>query len=227
MNLIERKRLLRKIIKKDGNLNSAIILIMLNNNTLDSIIEKLDNQPTKTNTNCLVKKGYLTSEEQLIEILHHILFRFNVDFWYLKKYGNFIVESVICYEETLPLLLSKKYLGDNSFISFYDLWFKKVCIINFIKILKTIDCSEIICQFLQDYKINPQNFNLNDIKDVNKLYEAIRIICLCNCNEYGLLYLFDTHINENTRYMFQIQIEQLLEKTYQLKELAQELLKNM
>ena len=116
MSIKERKRELRKVIKKENNLNSAIILMMINNKKLDHVIESLDNEITPTNTTCLVRKGYLTSDEQFIDVLHHIMFRFNVDIWFLKKYGNTIIETVLCYEDTIPLLLTKKYLGDNNFI---------------------------------------------------------------------------------------------------------------
>lgn len=227
MNLKERKRELRKVIKKENNLNSAIILMMINDKKLDHVIESLDNKITPTNTNCLVRKGYLTSEEQFIDVLHHIMFRFNVDFWFLKKYGNTIIETILCYEDTISLLLTKKYLGDNKFIPYYELEFKKICIINFYKILKFIDYTEIIYQFLKDYKIDIQNFNIDKIQDVDKLYNALRLICLCNCNSYGLLYLFNPFMNEKTKSMYQVQLEYLLEKTYELRDLAQKLIERI
>lgn len=220
MNIIERKRELRKIIRKDYNLNNATILLLINNGKLDHVIQLLDDENTITNTTCLVRKGYLTSEEQFIEILHHIIYRFYVDFWFLKKYGNYIMESILCYEETIPLLLTKKYLGDNQFIPYYQIEFKKICIINFYKILKFINCSEIVYSFLQDYEIDIQNFKLDEIQDVTKLYNALRLICLCNCNSYGLLYLFDPYMNEKTKLMYQTQIEELVEKTYKIKDIA-------
>lgn len=227
MSIKERKRELRKVIKTENNLNSAIILMMINDKKLDHVIESLDNEITPTNTTCLVRKGYLTSEEQFIDVLHHIMFRFNVDFWFLKKYGNTIIETVLCYEDTIPLLLTKKYLGDNNFIPYYELEFKKICIINFYKILKFIDYTEIIQQFLDDYKIDIQNFNINKIQDVDKLYNALRLICLCNCNSYGLLYLFNPLMNEKTKSMYQVQLGYLLENTYELKDLAQELIERI
>lgn len=227
MNIIERKRKLRKIIKKDYNLNNAIILLMIDNGKLDQVIQLLNDEITTTNTTCLVKKGYLTSEEQFLEILHHIIYRFNVDFWFLKKYGNYIMESILCSEEAIPLLLTKKYLGDNQYIPYYQIKFKEICIINFYKILKFIDCTEIIYTFLKDYKIDIQNFKLDEIQDVTKLYDALRLICLCNCNTYGLLYLFDPYMNEKTKPMYQIQVEELIKKTYEIKDVAKKLIENI
>lgn len=46
MSIKERKRELRKVIKKENNLNSAIILMMINDKKLDHVIESLDNEIT-------------------------------------------------------------------------------------------------------------------------------------------------------------------------------------
>lgn len=227
MNIIERKKTLKKIIEKDYNLNNAIILLLINSKKLDQVIQKINNKVTITNTTCIIKKGYLTSEEQFLDIIHHIINRFNTDFWFLKKYGNYIMEIILCQRETIPLLLTKKYLGDNKYIPYYQLEFQKICIINFYKILKYIDYTEIIYTFLQDYKIDIQNFKLSNIHDVTKLYNTLRLICLCNCNSYGLLYLFDSYINEKTKLMYQIQLENLIEKTYELKDIAQKIIENI
>lgn len=86
---------------------------------------------------------------------------------FLKKYGNTFIECILTCNDTLPLLCSKKYIGNNSYIPYYTLEFKKACIINFYRILNSIEKSVIIYNFLKENQIDLNNFNLNDIKDVD------------------------------------------------------------
>lgn len=82
------------------------------------------------------KKSYLTSEEQFIEVIEHIISRFNTDFWFLRKNGNTFIECILTRKDILPLLFSKKYIGDNSYIPYYTLEVKKSLYYEFLHNIK-------------------------------------------------------------------------------------------
>lgn len=223
-NKIIRNKRLKKIITQNYSENGSLIYFLIVTNSLNEVIQHLDNIRTFPNSTSLIKKGYLTSEEQFIDVLKYIISRFNIDFWFLRKNGNTIIKYILTCEETLPLLFSKKYVGDSKFCSYYTLEYKKSCIMNFYKILKSIEKTNIIVSFLEENKIDLKNFDTNSNKDVDSLYQALRLLCLCNCNSFGLLYLFDGNINERNKNMYCIQLEMLIEKSFQLKDIANQFL---
>lgn len=98
---------------------------------------------------------------------------------------------------------------------------------SFYTILNSIERSEVINTFLEDNQIDLDSFNINDIKDVDLLYQTLRLLCLCNCNSFGLLYIFDASIIKENKDMYCWQLEMLIERTYKIKNLAIDFLESI
>ena len=60
--------------------------------------------------------------------------------------------------------------------------------------------------------------HLDSLRDEKKLYAVLKLICLCNCTSYNLIYLFDNHINTSGKNFCLMQLEILLNRTYKLKD---------
>ena len=58
MNLDDRKAEIKKLALEEKS-NGALIYQLVDDGYLDFVISKINDKKTKTNTTCLVKKGYL------------------------------------------------------------------------------------------------------------------------------------------------------------------------
>lgn len=206
---VQKKKKLEKLILNNYTEINIIIYFLLINHKLDNIIEKLDDKEVTLNQISVVKKGYLTSEEQLLDTLKYIIDCFDNEFWFIKTNRNIIIDCLINSPRAKELIYSKKYIGDNQYIDYFFELFQNIMIDNFKKILlySTIDLQEI-------FKKNKIK-NLNDVKNV---YRLLKLICLCNCTSYNLIYLFDNHINTTGKDFCLIQLEILFDRTYKLQE---------
>lgn len=68
MTLEERKKELKKLALKNA-FNGGTIYKMINEGKVDHIIKEINDEKTIPNVTCMVKKGYLTGNEQFLEIL--------------------------------------------------------------------------------------------------------------------------------------------------------------
>lgn len=189
------------------------------NGKLDNIICKMDDVKIITNTSSIVKKGYLTSEEHFLEVLYHVINTINIDFGFVKM-KNSIMELMIKNPKSYKLLLSKKYIGNNNYIPYYQLNFKKFCLFNFLEILNFVDKTPIIVHFFKSNNIDINNIKLNRKADVENLYSILLLICLCNGTSYGLYYIFEYKPNPKSKDICTIQLEMLIEKTMKIKDKA-------
>jgi len=222
--LNKRKTRLKKLLNKNQHEYSPLMYFLINNNKLDIVIDKMDDINIIPNTTCLVKKGYLTTEEHFLEVLYHVINSINTEFWTVRK-KNTIIEYMLSHPNSSKLLLSKKYIGNNDFIPYYQHNIKKICIYGFCDILKFVHKTETIVSFFKDNNVDIFNFNLTRKKDVDNIYEILILICMCNYSEYGLYYIFDFNINPKIRNMCTIQLEMLIEKTEKIQDKAREFLK--
>lgn len=222
-NLVQRKKKLEKIIKEKFDECSSLSFLLVHTGKLDSVINLLDDEETITDTTCLVKKGYLTSEEQFVSVLEYIIQIINNEFWFLVD-KNTIIEAILCFDISLDLLLSKKYIGNNKFMEFYEYGVKKICISNFYDVLKFVDRTDLIDSFLINHQINVNSFDINDKGDIVNLFNLLKLVAICNFNSYHLLYLFNTDMNDENKEMFEIQIEILIEKTIERENMAKDIL---
>ena len=69
MTLNERKEEIKEIALNNYS-NGASIYMLVNNNYLDHIINKINDEKTYQNTLSVVKKGYLTGNEQFVDVLN-------------------------------------------------------------------------------------------------------------------------------------------------------------
>lgn len=211
--LPQRKKTLKNVIKKNYSECSTLAYLLIHTGKLDNVIKKLNNKIAITDTNCIIKKGFLTSEEQFVSVLEHIIYRMNTYFWFLTT-KNTIIELILNYEETEKLLLSKKYVGNNSYISFYDFYTKRSCVSSFYKLLKSNELnSTTISKFLTSHKIDINTIDIDNEQDIEKLFKILRLICICNYNSYQLFYLFNDKIEAKNKIMYQYQLETLIERT--------------
>lgn len=180
--------------------NDAYIYKLLKNKILDNFIIKLDNRKTNTTTKSIIKKGYLTANEQFIDLLNNFIICLDTDFYFLGKYRNIIIEIILGYEENYKFILCKNYWGDNSFIPYFKYNIKKIIVTGFYNNIKMlIDESEDIKGLLKIEKINFDKISLKQKKDVDKLYNLLKYLTVANSNKYCLLYLFtdfDVSVNE-------------------------------
>lgn len=187
--------------------------LLIKNNKLDSLISKLDDSKTITNTTSIVKKGFLTSEEQLLSLLYNLIHYVNKDFWFMKNHRSFFIEAIINSKEAENTLLSKKYFHNNNYLPFYKFHFQKIIINNFYNILKTIPKTEIISNFLKKHKIELDKINSKNHNDVEQIYNLLKLICICNNDRFNLFYILDDKNKNKISDMLITQFELLIEET--------------
>lgn len=200
---------LEKLILKNYTEINIIIYFLLVNHKLDNIIEKLDEQEVILEQSSVIKKGYLTSEEQLLDTLKYLIDCFDNEFWFIKTNRNIIIDCLIHSPRAKELIYSKKYIGDNQYIDYFFELFQNIMIDNFKKILlySNIDLKELF-----------QKNHIQNLNDEKNIYRFLKLICLCNCTSYNLIYLFDNHINTIGKDFCLMQLEILLNRTYKLQD---------
>lgn len=206
--LKKKKEKIKKILEEKYTETNIIIYFLLINHKLDNIIASLDDViviPEIANT---IKKGYLTSEEQFVEMLKYIIDTFNNEFWFIRSNRNIILDCLINSKEAREILYSKKYLGDNQYIDYFFGLFQKMMVHSFQKII--IDSTIDMDMFLRES-------HLDSLRDEKKLYAVLKLICLCNCTSYQLIYLFDSNLDKRNKHFYTMQLEIILDRTYRLK----------
>lgn len=215
--LSKRKNTLKRILKKHYSESTTLAYLLISTGKLDNVIKKINEKDD------LLKNNSLSSEKQFIEVLLHLIRQINNTLWFLNE-KNTIIEYLLNCDEALPILLSTKRIGNNEFIPFFEFHTKKLLICNFYKVLKFIDRSDKINRFLTDNKLNIDELNINNQKDIEKILEVFKLICLCNQNSFRLFYAFDNNINVKIRDMLKNQIEILIENTISVQDQAKSFL---
>lgn len=205
----KKKEKLEKLILNNYTEINIIIYFLLVNHKLDNIIEKLDEEEVVLEQACVIKKGFLTSEEQLLDTLKYLIDCFDNEFWFIKTNRNIIIDCLVNSPKAQELIYSKRYIGDNQYLDYFFELFQNIMVDNFKKILlySTIDLKEV---FLKN--------NIKDLDDIKNIYKLLKLTCLCNCTSYNLIYLFDNHINTSGKNFCLMQLEILLNRTYKLKD---------
>lgn len=189
MNLEKRKKELIEIAISKYT-NGGIIFILINEGHLDHIINKITDEITPTNSKAIIKKGYLTGNEQFINVLSEMISYFS-DIFCTIKHKEIALEFIL--EQTTPnFLLCKKYWGDNSFISYYTKNMNILFVKNFYDNIKFIYYEYF--DFFQSINIE-DNLKLNKTKDVNLILDFMIKLIWCNCerNQYSINYIFSNY----------------------------------
>lgn len=189
MTLNERKEEIKEIALNNYS-NGASIYMLVNNNYLDHIINKINDEKTYPNTLSVVKKGYLTGNEQFVDVLNETLFYFNSCFLPLEHKETHFANLL---ENYIPqFLLCKKYWGNNKYIPYYRKNMQKLIAKNFYENIKYI---------YKDYTDFFNNINITNTLTLNTSEELEKIVTLmeefvwCNCKykQFSLSYLFTNH----------------------------------
>lgn len=188
MNLDDRKAEIKKLALEEKS-NGALIYQLVDDGYLDFVISKINDKKTKTNTTCLVKKGYLTGNEQFVDVFCEFLHRF--EHYFAPLNGKKIYISMLFEEKAPKFLLCKNYWGDNSFIEYYSFHIKQFLVYNMYQNIKFIYSEE--PRFFKGLDIT-ERMSLRNPKHINILFEFMRDMIWCNnYDSYANRVLFCDH----------------------------------
>ena len=187
---------MKKSANKERIYNTTIILkiidkgdiiSLLDTVCLDNIINRITKDKTILNSNSIIKKGYLTGEEQFIDLLSNFIYYFRMMLPTIV-HNNMCIYNIFKNQEP-TILLNKDYYHDNKNEE-YNKEFKKLIVRNMydnIKILYPNFSNKVWKKF----KIS-DNMDIGNDKDVDTLFNFMRLLTWSNINEYAILYLFDS-----------------------------------
>lgn len=168
--------MLKMVISSKDILNKSFIIRFLLEDTLDSYIEKLDDDIGLIEIDSFVKKGYLTSEEQFISILDNFITYF-LDIVSDVNFGENIFKVCIN-TKVWDIFLDKKYFYDNDNMEYfyYNL--------NLLK-------DDLIYE-LDSLALDINRFDVKRKGDVKKVATLLNDICFVNkSRSYMLFSLFN------------------------------------
>ncbi len=178
-----RKEDLKKLALKRSD-NGGIIYQLLCSNKLDKIIDLITDERTPAIKSSFVKKGYLTGNEQFLDVLSNFLYYFDMKFPAIT-HKNLMIQMIL--ETQVPeFLLCKKYYGDNENMDYFRDGMDKAIVYNFYDNTIFIDDGKTF----QQYKIIPHKMNLDDRKDLDIIIDLMRDLSWTNINSYSIGYLF-------------------------------------
>ncbi len=189
MNKNERKAILKEIALKNFS-NGGRIYQLIEDGCFDKIIKKINDEKTFTNSKAIVKKGYLTGNEQFLDILNELIFYFESSFLVLQRKDWFL--SCILENKIPEFLLCKKYWGDNNHIPYFQYNMRKLFVENaYNNILYIYDEHT---EFFKKLNIT-KSMDLSELSNVNILYYFIieLIWCNCNSNQYSFNSIFSNY----------------------------------
>ncbi len=193
-SLEERKEIICKLAFEQYDIG-ALIYKYVKEGSLDHIISKITDVKTKTIKTSFVPKGYLTGEEQFVDVLGQFITRFNHYFAPIEHKGLIIQE--ILASQVPKFLLCKNYVGDNSYINYYQFNMKQCIVNNFYKNIKVV--YDMYSEFFKYFGIT-KNMSLKNEKSVDLLFDLLHEMVWCNFDEYGiynLFYDYETMLKEN------------------------------
>ena len=195
--LLKKEKKIKKIVfNGDFSSNDALIYNFLVNHTLDDVIKNITPEKTKciknTISNC-TKKGYLTCYEQFLDILNNTIARIKHDFYFLGNNDYLVISFILENKKENDFLLSKKYWGDNNNMCYFMSSIKKYVVYNFYDNLCILSKNNTkIKLFLENKKLDIYEVDLSNDDDVDRLYELLRELALCNAKEWNILFLFSS-----------------------------------
>ncbi|MDO5569373.1 MAG: hypothetical protein Q4G04_04610 [bacterium] len=193
MNLNERKEELKQLALASKS-NGAIIFQLINENVLDVVISKINDKKTNTVVTSLVKKGYLTGNEQFIDILSEFIYYYEK--WFAPLSNKKVYIALILEKKFPKFLVCKNYWGDNNFIPYYQFNMKKVIVENMYDNIKFVYNKN--QKFFKGVGIN-NRLSLKNSKSIDVLFDFMKKLIWCNPDEFALFYVFDSYkksINE-------------------------------
>lgn len=186
MNLEKRKKELMQVALEE-NFHGADIYRLIKDESLDHIIPMITNEITKTKYRSVVEKGYLTGDEQFVQLLTEFIHYFNSK---LPPIIYDISQISLLLENQVPeWMLCKKYWGDNENIDYFILNFNKTIVNHFYEnILFVYDnFSEIF-----EKEDITKEMSLDNTTDVDIIFNFLKKLVWSNPNEFGIYFLFES-----------------------------------
>ena len=203
-----REKKIKKLLLNNYTEINITIYFLLIHHKLDKILENLDDTKVISPPCSLEKKKFLSSEEQLLEIIKYIVENFEREFWFIRLNRNIVLDCLLNNSQSKELIYSKIHIRDNQYLDYFFEEFQKITISNFKKILLRSNINTE--RLFQENKIK-------DWDDTKQIYQLLKLICLCNCTSYNLIYLFDNQVNTISPHFCSMQLEILLTRTSKLK----------
>lgn len=187
MNKNKRKEDIKKLLLEESVSSYGRIYQLIQTGKLDKIIDKINDEKTETIVSSIVKKGYLTGNEQFLDIIANFICFFDRYFPTIS-HRDYILECIFDSDYIPDFLLCKKYWGDNDNIPYFIYQIKRYVIYNFSLTIKKIGnhFNKNVLSLLN----NKIDIDLNDEEEVNKIFDLIQNICWTNINSYSLIFLF-------------------------------------
>lgn len=181
----QRKKQLKELALKKSD-NGGRIYQLINSNVLDKAIDKITDEKTPTIVTSIIKKGYLTGNEQFIDMLNNFIYYFDSKFPTIE-HKDLMIELI--FENQIPeFLLCKKYWGDNSNMQYFIDNMNKAIVYNFNETLLFIDDKIIFKGFIK----NIQKLDINNKQDLDKVVNFMKKLLWTNIGSYSVMYLFQS-----------------------------------
>ena len=189
MNTKTKREELKELVLKMNVSNTGIIYQILNSKSIDLMLKKITDEKTNIEGKSLMKKKYLTGDEQFIVLLNHFVSFFDYHFPTIND-KDLHIEYLM--EYYFPdFLFCKKCCEDNDNLDYFQYEMKKAVVYNFHENIQYL-YSEKNKKFWDRVKIT-KDMDINDKDNVDILFDFLKKIALANINEFSTVYLFDNY----------------------------------
>lgn len=174
------------LVLKKGSAINGILYKIIQNGYLDKVINKITDDKVITPTTSITKKGYLTGNEQFLDILNSFVIYFDRIFtpvMYKEACVSFVLEK-----ETPKFLLSKKYCHDNDNLEDFIKEYKRLMVNNVANTLPAI-YDYLDQKVMNEFKLEPL-MNINDDEVVERILRFMIAMSWSNVDEYAVISLF-------------------------------------
>lgn len=166
--------------------NGGMIYKLINEGVLDNAIKMLDDKSVDLKCSSIVKKGYLTANEQFVDMLNNFIHYLDFDFSVLGSRKVAIIEAL--FENSTPkFVLCKNYWGDNAYIPYFTFNIRKFIVQGFYENIKIL--FPVYKELFKENGIS-NKLNLKKEKDLEKIYYFLKDILWCNYDYFGNYFLF-------------------------------------
>lgn len=182
MNLKIKKKIIKKLLEEQNYANDVLIYKLLKKGHLDNLISKLDSKKTFCHFNCFIKKGYLTAEEQFLNLLDNFIIYLNNTFYMLEYTYIYMMLEEMLKSKYCNIFFTKHYWGDNNYLEKYRAEFNKIIIEPFIKNLTylTNNHNTKTTRAIKNIITDENKINLNTKKSINETILFLKDILLYN-----------------------------------------------
>lgn len=168
--------------------NGAFIYELFSYNSyLKNILKATDDKPVKCNVNDNI---VVSAEEQVICLLNRMINRFDKQFPFLHGYRKWLFTQFLGYEETRQYLLSKHYLGDNSYIKFFEDSINRIFVRNFYRNLEFV--MDDFIEIFKERKINYKSLSLDKTTHLRQLVDLLSDFTYCYHDNINIAFLFES-----------------------------------